>query len=68
MISGYGISTTDIFSRRVVSMNASIYQVNRGKLRIAKNQKRILFSNFFLLYFFSFTLIFQIDIFLNTLI
>lgn len=68
MISGYGISTTDIFSRRVVSMNASIYQVNRGKLHIAKNQKRILFSNFFLLYFFSFTLIFQIDIFLNTLI
>lgn len=47
MISGYRISTTDIFSRRVVSMNASIYQVNRGKLRIAKNQKRILFSNFF---------------------
>lgn len=47
MISGYGISTTDIFSRRVVSMNASIYQVNRGKLHIAKNQKRILFSNFF---------------------
>lgn len=47
MISGYGISTTDIFSRRVVSMNASIYQVNRGKLHIAKNQKRILFSIFF---------------------
>lgn len=38
MISGYRISTTDIFSRRVVSMNASIYQVNRGKLHIAKNQ------------------------------
>lgn len=48
MISGYGISITDIFSsRRVVRMNASIYQVNRGKLHIAKNQKRILFSNFF---------------------
>lgn len=47
MISGYGISTTNIFSRRVVSMNASIYQVNRGKLHIAKNQQRILFSNFF---------------------
>lgn len=47
MISGYRISTTDIFSRRVVSMNASIYQVNRGKLHIAKKQKRILFSNFF---------------------
>lgn len=47
MISGYRISTTDIFSRRVVSMNASIYQVNRGKLHVAKNQKRILFSNFF---------------------
>lgn len=59
MISGYGISTTDIFSRRVVSMNASIYQVNRGK--------RILFSNFF--YYISFlSRLFQIDIFLNTLI
>lgn len=38
MISGYGISTTDIFSRRVVSMNAPIYQVNRGKLHIAKTK------------------------------
>lgn len=67
MISGYRISTTDIFSRRVVSMNASIYQVNRGKLHIAKNQKRILFSNFF--YYISFlSRLFQIDIFLNTLI
>lgn len=56
MISGYGISTTNIFSRRVVSMNASIYQVNRGKLHIAKKRKRISFSNFFtiLLFFHAF--------------
>lgn len=63
MISGYGISTTDIFSRRVVSMNASIWEIT-----YCKKPKTNLILQFFLLYFFSFTLIFQIDIFLNTLI
>lgn len=67
MISGYGISTTNIFSRLVESTNTSSYQVNKGKLHIAKNRKRILFSNFF--YYTSFlSRLFQIDIFLNTLI
>lgn len=66
MISGYGISTTDIFSRRVESVNTSSYQVNRGKVHIAKNENESYSPIFYYASFLS--RLFQIDIFLNTLI
>lgn len=52
MISGYGISTTDIFSRRVEIVNTSSYQVNRGKVHIAKNENESYSQSFTMLLFF----------------
>lgn len=66
MVSGNEISSINFFSRLLVSMNTSIYQVNREKIYIAKSENK---SSSPISCYTSFrSHLFQIDIFLNMLI
>lgn len=66
MVSGNEISSINFFSRLLVSMNTSIYQVNREKIYIAKSENKS--SSPISCYTSFLSHLFQIDIFLNMLI